>query len=95
VTIQETVSKLTGMAEDLRGNFAETTALFHLAQMSINEEVRDLFLTSEKADGFKVIRKALIRSLILELASANFDDSKGKLNPSIKALLSRLSKNPV
>jgi HEPN superfamily AbiU2-like protein len=91
MTVQETVSKLKGMAENLRGNFAETTALFHMAQMSANEDVRDRFLASEKADGFKVIRTALHRSLILQLASANFDDSKNKFNPSITALLSRIS----
>lgn len=89
MTVQESVSKLKGMAENLRGNFAETTALFHMARMSANEDVRDRFFASEKADGFKIIRTALHRSLILQLAGANFDDSKNKLNPSIKALLSR------
>jgi AbiU2 len=80
----------TSRIELLYRNFGETTALFRMAQACFEENVADSLRNSRHDWAYIIIRRALFRSLILELASLNFDDSRMNINPSIRALIRQL-----
>jgi AbiU2 len=84
----------TSRIELLYRNFGETTALFRMAQACFEENVADSLQNSCHEYAYKIIRRALFRSLILELASLNFDDSRMNVNPSIRALIRQLKNGP-
>jgi hypothetical protein len=77
-------------AQVLHKIFAEAIGLFEMAQASFEQPVTDRILRSRYHDAYVVIRRALFRSLILEIAGLNFDDNPTNINPSIRALIRQL-----